>query len=63
MTKPSRSILKARIRVLEAENARLRRWEDRPGYTGPDGKVYTDEATVAGATKVKHEMLGRGEDR
>lgn len=37
--KPKRSILKARIRVLEAENARLRRWEDRPGYTGPDGKM------------------------
>lgn len=26
------------------------RCEDRPGYTGPDGSVYSDEATVTGAT-------------
>ena len=33
--------------------------EDRPGFTGPDGPIYSDEALVEGATSfrfVKHEM-------
>ena len=34
--------------------ASIVRCENRPGYTGPDGKVYSDEATIEGATSVKH---------
>ena len=36
------------------------RCEDRPGYTGTDGPIYADEATVAGATSVQHTTIRRG---
>ena len=37
----------------------LTKCEDREGYDGPDGKVYSDEAVVAGATKVKVKKIGK----
>lgn len=36
------------------------RCEDRPNYTGPDGKVYTDEAVVIGAKSVMHKTVQIG---
>ena len=33
--------------------------EDRPGYEGPDGPVYSDEAVVEGASKVSLEVIPR----
>ena len=36
------------------------RCEDREGYTDPDGPIYSDLATVTGATSVKHKAILRG---
>lgn len=36
------------------------RCEDREGYTDPDGDIYSDLATVVGATSVKHKAIKRG---
>lgn len=36
------------------------RCEDREGYTDPDGDIYSDLATVVGATRVKHKAIKRG---
>ena len=33
--------------------ATIVRCEDRPGYTDPDGPIYSDLATVVGASSVK----------
>ena len=37
------------------------RCEDREGYTGPDGDVYSDIATVTGASSVKHKDVKRAD--
>lgn len=36
------------------------RCEDREGYTDPDGDIYSDLATVVGATSVKRKAIKRG---
>lgn len=38
----------------------ITRCEDREGYTDPDGDIYSDLATVVGATSVKHKAIKRG---
>ncbi len=38
----------------------ITRCEDREGYTTPDGDIYSDLATVVGATSVKHKAIKRG---
>lgn len=38
----------------------ITRCEDREGYTDPDGDIYSDLATVVGATSVNHEAIKRG---
>ena len=37
----------------------ITRCEDREGYTDPDGPIYSDLATVVGATSVKHKAVRR----
>ena len=39
-----------RIRSVGVQLVTITRCEDRDGYTGPDGDVYSDLATVGGAT-------------
>ena len=45
----------------EHPSVTITRCEDRDGYTGPDGDIYSDLATVTGATSVKHRAIKRGE--
>ena len=39
----------------------ITRCEEREGYTGPDGPVYSDIAAVVGATSVKHKDVKRAD--
>ncbi|MFT4225323.1 hypothetical protein [Micropruina sp.] len=48
-----------RIEAADSDLVKVIRCEDRPGYTGPDGRIYSDEAIVTGATKVKHKIIRR----
>ena len=41
-------------------SATITRCEDREGYTDPDGPIYSDLATVTGATTVQHKPILRG---
>jgi len=43
----------------EHPSVTITRCEDRSGYTGPDGDIYSDLAVVTGATSVKHRAVKR----
>ena len=44
---------------LNRDDVTVTRCEDREGYTDPDGPIYSDLATVIGATRVTHEEVKR----